>query len=279
MRVTFDIEKLNALLQNFYICTNITISLFDSDFNCIADAGEWQPYCLAIGEKPDLLAECDRCNRKNLQKAREMHDSLVYTCHAGIVESVTPVCVENTPIAYLMLGKFRDAEEKHSNEGIVCAAAEKYGLDKERMLTAYRTLPVFSKKYIDAAISTLQAYISHISNEHFIHLERRKLALQIERYIEEHLAEKIIIDDLCRTFRISRQNMYTIFTAEFNDTIKGFILGKRLQAAEQLLRTKQISVQQVAAEVGLADYNYFIRFFRSKKGISPLQYRKKFRRE
>ena len=274
MKVTFDVEKLNKLMSDFYNCMKITITLFDSELNYITGAGESQPYCNAIRTTPTLWMHCNCSDRDNSLKSKSQRSSLVYTCHAGIVESVTPIFYGDTLIAYLMLGKFRDAEEKYSSSSIVCDVAKKYGLNEEGMLNAYLNMPVYTKSYIDSAIAILEACICFIGSENYIHLHRSALAARIESYIEENLTRNITVAELSKQFHVSRQILYSIFKLEFNDTIRTFILKKRLQKAQDLLITTQKPISDIATAVGFIDYNYFIRFFKKKIGVSPLQYRK-----
>ena len=274
MKVTFDVEKLNKLMSDFYNCMKITITLFDNELNYITGAGEMQPYCDAIRTTPTLWEKCNCSDRDNSLKSKSQRCSLVYTCHAGIVESVTPVFYGDTLIAYLMLGKFRDAEENFSSSDIVCEVAKRYGLNEQHMISAYNTMPLFTKSYIDSAISILEACICFIGTENYIHLHRSALASRIEAYVEENLVKNITVAELSRQFHVSRQILYSIFKLEFNDTIRTFILKKRLQKAQDLLINTQQPISDIATSVGFIDYNYFIRFFKKRVGISPLQYRK-----
>lgn len=274
MKVTFDIEKLNKLMSDFYNCMKITITLFDNELNYITGAGEMQPYCDAIRTTPSLWIHCNCSDRDNSLKAKSLRSTLVYTCHAGIVESVTPIFYDETLIAYLMIGKFRDAEQKYSSTDIVCDVAKKYGLKEQEMLAAYNEMPVFTQSYIDSAIAILEACICFIGSENYIHLHRSALASRIENYVDENLTKNITVAELSKEFHVSRQILYSIFKLEFNDTIRNFILKKRLQKAQDLLLTTQQPISDVATSVGFIDYNYFIRFFKKKVGISPLQFRK-----
>lgn len=274
MKVTFDVEKLNKLMSDFYNCMKITITLFDNELNYITGAGDFQPYCDAIRTTPHLWERCNCSDRDNALLSKDKHCSLVYTCHAGIVESVTPIFYGDTLIAYLMLGKFRDAEEKYSSQQAVCDVVKNYGLNAEQMRNAYLEMPVFTKQYIDSAISILEACICFIGSENYIQLQRSALAARIESYVVENLGRDITVAELSKQFHVSRQILYSIFKLEFNDTIRNFILKKRLQKAQELLLTTQIPISDVAMGVGFTDYNYFIRFFKKRVGMSPLQYRK-----
>lgn len=274
MKIIFDVERLNNLLKAFSELTHITISLFDSEMNCIADAGTWKSYCLAIGEEFSRLEQCGRCNREHAAVALGLRQTCMYTCHAGIAEAVTPLFFEETHIGYLMIGKFRDAERIYASEERVVQAAEKYGLDKGRMLAAFCELPILNKANIDASIQILKAVIAYIVNERFIRFDRNILALEVERYIEEHLNEKLTVTALCKHFYTEHHDMCELFRSNFNETPQTYISKKRLQRAKFLLTSTEKSVREIAEEVGQSDYSYFIQTFKKQVGLSPLKYRK-----
>ena len=274
MKVHFDVDKLKKVMSDFYACTNITITLFDRDLNCITDVGIWQPYCLAIGDNPELLDKCSGCNHDNSIKSLNQRGTWMYTCHAGVAEVVTPIFQNDNLIAYLMLGKFRDAEERYSSAQMVTDAAEKYGLDKDKMLEAYYKLPILDKQRIDSAISLLKILIYYITSEKFFRYDYSIQFDSIDKYIEEHICDKITVDDICNHFRIPRHLLYAIFDKESGDSIQEYIIKKRIRKAQHLLRDTNMSVSQISVKVGYSEYNYFFRIFKERVGVTPLQYRK-----
>lgn len=274
MKVVYDSEKLKGLLTAFYGLTKIAVTLFDPEMNCIADAGEWQSYCLAIGEDPKLLAKCRCCDRENALIALKQKQTHMYTCHAGIAEAVTPIYFEDTLTGYLVIGKFRDAERIYTSEEMVIDTAEKYGLDREKMLAMYNQLPVIQKNDVDASVQILKTIAGYIANERFIRFDRNMLSIEIERYIEEHLGDKLSAEVLCKRFCIGHHDLCELFKNNFNDTPQAYIGKKRLQRAKQLLGSTDKSVRKISEEIGLSDYSYFIQAFKKQTGLSPLRYRK-----
>lgn len=276
MAITFDIEKLNKLLTAYNRCLNITITIFDHKLNCIYDAGDWQPYCLAIGEDENRLAKCKECDLYYAHKARDQHSTVIYTCHAGIAEVVAPVFCDNTIVAYLMLGKFRDAEQKYSSRDIVLEKADEYGLDRDRMLAAFEKLPVFEQSYIDDALLLLQSCISYIVGvENVIMINHPIMAQHIAEYIDEHIDDKLTATVLCDHFHVAKHILYDIFDKNFGTTVQKYIIDKRLELAKKLLTTTDKSLSIIASETGFTDYNYFINTFKKLTGTTPLKYRKK----
>ena len=274
MKVQFDVDKLQKVMTDFYTCTKITITLFDRELNCITHVGQWQPYCLAIGENAELLTKCSGCNHDNCARALNQRGMWVYTCHAGVAEAVTPIFQDDTPIAYLMIGKFRDAEEQYSSAQMVADAAEKYGLDKDKMLDAYYQLPVLDKKCMDSAVSLLKMLIYYITSENYFRYDHSVQFASIDKYIEERICEKITVEDICNQFRVPRHLLYSTFEKESGDSIQEYIIKKRIRKAQNLLISTDMSVSQISVKVGYPEYNYFFRIFKERTGITPLQYRK-----
>ena len=100
--------------------------------------------------------------------------------------------------------------------------------------------------------------------------------MKIEQYIEANLGERLSVPELCDRFSVSKFALYRLFREEFQTTVTEFILEKRIDLACQLLGEPQFqSITQVSEACGFADYNYFIRVFKARKGVTPLKYRQK----
>lgn len=277
MDIKFNKERIKKLMLDFYYCVHIPITIFDSEFNCIYGCGGSNDYCDIIRKMEDGVALCNRSDQDHFKLVNQTKTSLVYSCHAGICESITPIIYENVVIAYLMLGKFRDEKQEYSSVKLIRKVAEKYGLDKDEMVQAYKKVPTWSERELYAAIDVLNICIQYIWNENLIYLNKNMLPAQIEAYIESNLTADLSIDDLCREFFVSKQMLYSVFRDQFNDTVKNYILKKRISEAKRLLKETDLPISDVSRTCGFSDYNYFIRVFRKKTGVTPLRYRKEYR--
>ena len=65
-------------------------------------------------------------------------------------------------------------------------------------------------------------------------------------------------------------------TRNRNGTIK-YVHTLRLEEAKQLLESSDEPIEAVAQEAGYEDAAFFGRLFRRKVGVTPTQYRKRFR--
>lgn len=88
-------------------------------------------------------------------------------------------------------------------------------------------------------------------------------------YIQEHLLEKIAIDELSRKAYLSRNMFFKWFKEQFGITPLEYITRERIRLARQLLIDKKNTVTSVSQQCGFSDVNYFIRAFKKSEGITP----------
>ena len=65
MKIEFNEKKLDALLNDFYNCTKIPISLYDTKFNCLYASIEKPQYCENICSIKGLEDSCSLCDKEH----------------------------------------------------------------------------------------------------------------------------------------------------------------------------------------------------------------------
>ena len=55
--------------------------------------------------------------------------------------------------------------------------------------------------------------------------------------------------------------------------IAEYLKKLRIDKAQQLIRTTELTISEISDRVGFSDYNYFRRVFKSETGISAKEYR------
>lgn len=93
-------------------------------------------------------------------------------------------------------------------------------------------------------------------------------------YIDLNLASPISTRDVAADQFLSPNYLSTRFHEETGKTVSDFILEKRVKMSCKLLETTRMSIQDVAAAVGIEDASYFTKQFKRIKGVSPMQFRK-----
>lgn len=100
---------------------------------------------------------------------------------------------------------------------------------------------------------------------------------QIHEYIRLHYAEKITLDFLSELFFISKYHMSREYRQAYGTTLVGDITQRRVAHAKSALRFSDQPVESIAEKSGFPDSAYFIHVFKRAEGMTPLQYRKKWR--
>ena len=103
--------------------------------------------------------------------------------------------------------------------------------------------------------------------------KRGELSL-VKAWLDTHYTEKVNLDELAKQFFIDKFYLTKIFKEQYGITINTYISQKKITAAKQLLRFSDKTIEQISAEIGICDNNYFTRLFKKIEGVTPGEYRK-----
>lgn len=95
-----------------------------------------------------------------------------------------------------------------------------------------------------------------------------------KKYINSNISNAITVSDVTDFLGISQPYLYKIFMKKTKKSPKEYILSEKLSYAQSLLEDTNISIAYIANSVGFQDALVFSKFFRSKTGVSPSNYRK-----
>jgi AraC-like DNA-binding protein len=96
----------------------------------------------------------------------------------------------------------------------------------------------------------------------------------IIHYIHLHYQEDLSLTDLSAKFSMSISRISEVIKETTGQTFVHFLHDLRLRHACSLLVSTEMSVSEIAFEVGYGSYKTFSRIFHEKKGVVPKDYRK-----
>lgn len=88
-----------------------------------------------------------------------------------------------------------------------------------------------------------------------------------------NLARKLTIRQITEELNISQDKLEELFQKRFRKSPKEYFLELKMEKAKQLLSRTDLSVKQIANQLGYQDQMNFSRLFRKKIGKNPLMYR------
>lgn len=276
MLSNFDFTKLNGLLKDFYELTGIRITVFDEDFRELTSYPEQlSEACAFIRQDPEAEAACHACDRQACRKAKALHESVVYQCHAGLTEAVAPVFVGNLPTAYILFGHLFSYPSHEEGWEQIRHTCSRYHLDEQALKPLIDSLPITPHDKIIASSHILQAVASYLCLDRIITLRQQDLSVRIDEYITEHYLEDLDVKKICHHFYIGKTQLYQISAENYGKGIAEHIRDMKIARAEELLADDpDLSVHEIASMCGFSDYNYFITVFRKKTGMAPGKYRR-----
>lgn len=96
-------------------------------------------------------------------------------------------------------------------------------------------------------------------------------------YITENFHKSISLEEVAQTVHLSPYYFSRIFKAEKGCNFVEFLTKVRIDKAKLMLQNPEQTVVRVAAEAGYQDASYFCRVFRQEVGLTPNQYRSRFK--
>ena len=108
-------------------------------------------------------------------------------------------------------------------------------------------------------------------------LDSQKIPVHIMNaltYVNEHLAEKIVAEQLAAKLYVSRTTLLTTFKQYTGVTLNNYILNCRIKKAISMLKEGKAE-QEVAEMCGFGDSSAFIKSFKKVYKVTPMQYLKR----
>ena len=236
------------------------------------------PFCKAMNALPEGHRRCVECDAWKVKSYHLNKGFQFYRCHAGICEAVMPLYDRTHPLAYLVFGCFLDESpvEEQWEQSRQRLAWWPEGPDALR--DAFFQFRRYSARELSAYAELLEALASYIQFKGMIQATEQTDLQKLELYLDQHYMEKLSLESISRELRVGRTKLCRLAKQlSGGETLSHLIARRRIDAAKQLLLQNDLPISAVAEAVGISDYNYFSRVFRSVTGMTPRDFRKQWR--
>lgn len=95
----------------------------------------------------------------------------------------------------------------------------------------------------------------------------------VVRYVAEHYAEKITVDELASLAHLSTSQFTRQFNRLFQMTPARYLTRIRINAACSLLTRTDLDLTSIAERCGFHDASHFVKQFKKQIGMTPGEYR------
>lgn len=272
--IRYNTQLFQQLLMHITTLTDASACFYTEDFQPTeVKNGISNPLCLMIKEHEKV--SCLNTDTSAFQMAMASDEPILhYFCHFGLKEIVMRLAVNNVIYGYFLIGPFRDPQNKTQDLKKIEAFCEKYGKNKEKMLQAYNRVAKFSEKKFESIKILATALFEYAKQQNIVTLHDGDFETKIKPFIKDNLQGDLSTYALCDAFYLSPKQLYNTFVKATGVSPKKYVTEQRVITAKNLLITTDMPLPQIAEKVGVVDYNYFIKVFKSYDGHTPLYYRK-----
>ena len=139
----------------------------------------------------------------------------------------------------------------------------------------------------EAAIMASKMFMIDIdknSQSPFIIFEGQKdhddeLIREAQQIIEKSYREKMTVDELAAEIAVSRRSLERRFKRATSNTVVEYMQRVKVEAAKNRFETTRKTVNEVMYEVGYSDSKSFRSVFKKFSGLTPVEYRERYRNE
>jgi len=101
------------------------------------------------------------------------------------------------------------------------------------------------------------------------------LAEELHRYLLEHLADRVTIEQLSQRFHVNATTLKKKFKERYGDSLAAHIHHHRMERAAELLVSTDASIGEIAAQVGFQGQSRLTSAFQARFGVTPSNYRRR----
>lgn len=228
------------------------------------------PFCLTVKGMQGGLSECYRCRSVVQKYIVSKKKSLDGLCTQGVYEYCRPVVRDDDVIAVIYIGNIylgtkeqRDKLNQNANPELISTMEHN-----------------FTRKDCADTADVVESYIQFIFDKYGNEgMTYDPLMENIKNYIRENMAYGFSVAELAAAFNYNEKYLGRLFKTRMGMSVRDYCNLLRVNKAKELLRETDMSISQIAGQVGFNNITYFDRVFRTITRLSPRSYRSPIRKK
>ena len=251
------------------------------------------PFCNRVKKNEPTFSFCVKSKSVLCNAFKRIRTPFYGKCYMGIYEFYYPVWFNEQLIALICIGQFSEGLENSIE--LVRQKAKRYGLDPAACVDDYLSVTqeinfsvsqlnkdvwvlcnllsmFYRNKILQKSIKTkLQGAVRSAAD----YYQNKAIISAALDFIKTNYASKISLGLIVKHCYCNKAYLSHLFKKEMGITITEYINRYRVEHAKHLLDITELTVTQIACEVGFSDPSYFSRVFKRIQGVYPTDYRKR----
>jgi AraC-like DNA-binding protein/ligand-binding sensor protein len=240
------------------------------------------PFCALMAKSSRSCAACLQVQQELIEG--EPGESASTMCFAGLCDTAIPVSIGSNVIGFLQTGQV--ALRKPTEAGFTKVAQQLIAwgvkVDLNQLQDAYFHSKMLSKEQYQGMVRLLEIFAKHLSvlaNQILVEKQNEEppLIARAKRFIGEHQAESLSLDQMAESLNVSTFYFCKMFKKATGLTFTDYVARTRIERAKNLLLNPNVRVSEVAYDCGFISLTHFNRIFKRVVGKSPTDYRRALR--
>ena len=266
-------EKITETLEELHKISGFRVSLHNTNFEEIAAyPSKKLGFCDFIqnfsSREYTLCRECDQRACENVVKTGE---PIIYKCHHGLIEAVSPLYNFGAMTGFLMMGQIKLEGDPIDPMLLSLARMGKHDFEARELCA---DIPSVKEEMIKSYVKIMTICARYLTLSNAVSGSKATVGQLAMRYIGENYTEKITVKDICDAIGYSKSTVLSSFKKEFSTTVNSYLTNIRLEHAKKMLENENKTINEVALSSGFADQSYFSKVFSAKYNLTPTEYRK-----
>ncbi|MFD2117837.1 response regulator [Paenibacillus yanchengensis] len=118
-------------------------------------------------------------------------------------------------------------------------------------------------------------WMQAMRNDH-LQLEQSNLIGRIHYFVRNNLHRNVSVSAIAREVSLNPSYLSRWYKQTCGHALSDFIQEVRIERSKELLATTTCKIHEISEKLGLADTQYFYRFFKKNVGCTPQEYRNQF---
>jgi len=179
-------------------------------------------------------------------------------------DATSATAVVEDPVIRRLSDALAATEAAHDRHSAICADALRLAILTRHVSRRVNPEP--------SDTATAAGASEHRAGRNVRSLQKWRLK-RVLQYVDDHLAAKITLQDLAAVAGLSRMHFAAQFRAAIGTRPHKYLLKRRIERAEELLKQAEVSLVDVALRVGFQTQAHFTTVFKRFLGDTPYQWR------
>jgi AraC-like DNA-binding protein/ligand-binding sensor protein len=244
----------------------------------LAGSKQINAFCALMAQQNKSCSACLQLQQR--AEAEATHESKTLECFAGLHDSVVPIRLGETVVAYLQTGQvmFRAPTERKFRAAVKQLEQWNAVGDVVELEAAYFQTRVLARANYEASVRLLGSFAEHLSllsNELMIKEAAAEPAAvsKARAFIAENLGEALSLTQVARAASMSAFYFCKVFKAAVGLTFTDYVARTRVEKTKQMLLDPNVRISEAAFAAGFQSLSQFNRVFRRITGEAPTTFR------